>query len=350
MTKNNRISNWFNLSKQYLFTFKNGFFNLSFLANSPELIIKSGIKMPFVSHDEEKQKLTLNSPFVKGDCYYATLEKGLWFVSSDLYYKNNVSFSPIYDNQLPSDYFCIAINFNENIFNSDYYLFNSVTVKDQTINFIQPKGDTIHCHFKGSKNKMYIFYLSKKWIENNIISSTEISKKIKEIFTNDQNKFINYNYDKRLFSGVIDDFDKCFGDKINILSLKKRTLSFLELFLLNSGIAEGVEVESVGLSTSLKIKKIEEFLLNNLYQKFPGINFLAEKFKISPTKLKSDFKKIHQTSLLKFYQKRQMQLAFTEVEKGGLIKDVSRKFNYENVSKFSKTFQKYNEMLPSQVK
>jgi AraC-like DNA-binding protein len=45
-----------------------------------------------------------------------------------------------------------------------------------------------------------------------------------------------------------------------------------------------------------------------------------------------------------------MQLAFTEVEKGGLIKDVSRKFNYENVSKFSKTFQKYNEMLPSQVK
>lgn len=350
MTKNNRISNWFNLSKQYLFTFKNGFFNLSFLANSPELIIKSGIKMPFVSHDEEKQKLTLNSPFVKGDCYYATLEKGLWFVSSDLYYKNNVSFSPIYDNQLPSDYFCIAINLNENIFNSDYYLFNSITVKDQTINFIQPKGDSIHCHFKGSKNKMYMFYLSQKWVENNIISSSEISEKTKEIFTNTQNRFINYNYDKRVFNNVINEFEKCFGAKINILALKKQTLVFLELFLLNSVIVKGVEVKNLSLSTSLKIKKIEQFLLNNLYKKFPGIDFLAREFKISPTKLKTDFKKIHQTSLLKYYQQKQMQLALMEVEKGNLIKDVSRKFNYENVSKFSKTFQKYNNILPSQVR
>jgi AraC-like DNA-binding protein len=350
MTKNNRISNWFNLSKQYLFTFKNGFFNLSFLANSPELIIKSAIKMPFVNHEEEKQKLSLNSPFVKGDCYYANLEKGLWVVYSNLYYKNNVSFSPIYDNQLPSDYFCIAINFNENIFNSDYYLFNSINVKDQTINFIQPKGDTIHCHFKGSKNKMYIFYLSKKWIENNVIPSSEISEKTKEIFTKGQNRFINYNYDKRVFSDVINDFEKCFRDKINILALKKQTLVFLELFLINSGIAEGIEVKNLSLNINVKIKKVEQFLLNNLYQKFPGIDFLAKKFNISPTKLKTDFKKIHQTSLLKYYQEKQMQLALAELEKGSLVKDVSKKFNYENVSKFSKTFQKYNNILPSQIK
>lgn len=342
MDVKNRITNWFNLSKQYFFTFKNGFFNLSFLANSPELIGESIIKMPFMKHNEQEQKLVISTPFVKGDCYYAKLEKGLWVLHSDLYYKNNVSFSPIYDNQLPSDYFCIAINLTENIFNSAYYTSNSVTIKDQTINFIQPKGE-------GSKTKMYIFYLSRKWVKDNIISSLDISEKTKGIFKNPKNKFINYRYNKALFTNLIDNFENCFNGKPNILSLKKQTLGFLELFLSNSGVVEGIEKKNIGLSTNLKIKKVELFLLSNLYQKFPGINFLAEKFKVSPTKLKNDFKKVHQTSLLKYYQEKQVQLALKEVEKGGLIKDIAKKFNYENASKFSKTFQTYNHLLPSEL-
>lgn len=349
MDVKNRIANWFNLSKQYFFTFKNGFFNLSFLANSPELIIESTIKMPFMKHNEQQQKLTLSTPFVKGVCYYAELEKGLWVLHSDLYYKNNVSFSPIYDNQLPSNYFCIAINLTENIFNSAYYTSNSISIKDKTINFIHPKGDLIHCHYKGSKTKMYIFYLSKQWVKDNIMSSSEISENTKEIFNNSKNRFINYKYNKSIFNGVILGFENCFGDKLNLLSLKKQTIGFLELFLSNSGVVEGVAIENIGLASNLKIKKIERFLVNNLYQKFPGIDFLSQKFKISPTKLKNDFKKVHQTSLLKYYQENQMQLALKEVEKGGYIKDVAKKFNYENVSKFSSTFQKYNKLLPSEI-
>jgi AraC-like DNA-binding protein len=346
-----RIKNWFKLSKQYLFTYKNGFFNLSFLSNSPEVIIESGIKMPFVKHNKKEQKLNLDSPFLNGFTYYANLEKGFWVFYSNLYFKNNVSFSPLYDNQLPTDFFCIAINLTENIFNSSYYFFDEIKIENNTVNFIQPKGDSIYCHFKGSQTKMFTIYINKKWVTDNIFTSPLSTTSTKELFTDLSKKFINYKYNKFLFENVLKEFENCFEQNSgpDIFTLKKISFLFLDLFISNVTVNVGIEKHKVDLYTNLKIKKVELFLLNNLYQKFPGIDFLSKKFKVSPTKLKNDFKKVHQTSLLKYYQEKQMQLALKEVHKGGFIKDIAKKFNYENVSKFSKTFQKYNNILPSET-
>ena len=43
-----------------------------------------------------------------------------------------------------------------------------------------------------------------------------------------------------------------------------------------------------------------------------------------------------------------MDLASKHIKKNMLVKEVARKFNYQNASKFSKTFQKHQGVLPSE--
>ena len=53
----------------------------------------------------------------------------------------------------------------------------------------------------------------------------------------------------------------------------------------------------------VKIKKIERELMNQLHDKFIGIEVLAKKYQISPTKLKLDFKLIYGASIFVYFQK-----------------------------------------------
>ena len=46
-----------------------------------------------------------------------------------------------------------------------------------------------------------------------------------------------------------------------------------------------------------------------------------------------------------------MKLAFKLLQENNLtIKELSQRFDYENVSKFSSAFKKYNNELPSKIK
>lgn len=109
-----RINNWFLHAKKYFFAYKDGFFELSFLDNSPQSLVGSIMRMPFVVHNEAEQTLTTNNTFAEGKWHYQELEEGFWVMYSEMKYKANVRFKVIYDEFIPCDYYLFNFHINTN--------------------------------------------------------------------------------------------------------------------------------------------------------------------------------------------------------------------------------------------
>lgn len=98
------------------------------------------------------------------------------------------------------------------------------------------------------------------------------------------------------------------------------------------------------------LSKVENYLSNHLFDDFPGIDFLAKKFNLSESKLKTEFKNLYGKPVFRYFQEKQMYLAKELIhENQMLIKEISYKFGYENTSKFSAAFKKHHGNLPSEV-
>lgn len=349
-----RINNWFHRQKQFFFTYSNGFFNLSYLANSPEVMLKSLSKMPFMRYDHKRQAIFSDNSFNKGELFYAELEKGLWIFNSNMKYKNNVSFTPIHDKLLPSDYFFIALNNVENEPQiGGLKLLNNFKIANRAICFSRPATNFIANHFKGSKEKIFILYFSEEWVVKNIENSVTVPKTVKNLLNNPEINFLTYSIKEEDFSPIYNSLRKGFHelDTPNIFELKKSAYEFLSLFFNSLEEKENLNSNELSHRDRIKIQKIEHFLSNRLYQKFPGIDFLADKYKISATKLKQNFKILYGKTIYSYFQHNKMQVALEYVLNSDLkIKDISLKFEYENVSKFSKAFQKCHNKLPSELR
>lgn len=346
------INNWLTLSKQYFFTYQKGFFFLSYLSNSPSLLIESCKKLPMMKYDDELQIFYSDNPFLKGTLCYMELENGLWVMNSHQTYKNNVSYKPIYDKTVASDYYCITINIVENKLSNQFYELDDIKIENKSISFLKPKRDFINCHFKGSFENKFIIYFSKEWAKNHILSLSNLSPQLVDLFENDAIGIVNYKFNQNTFNKCIQTFHTIFDNskKPNLLDLKKNTYDFFDVFINSITELQSLDSNNLNLKDRLKIQKIELFLIENIYDKFHGIDFLSDKFNVSATKLKSDFKQLYGVSVFKYYQSKQMELAHgLLLEKKLKINEVAKNFQYENVSKFSKTFLNHHGFLPSKT-
>lgn len=343
-----RINNWLNTKKPYFFTYKDGFFRLSYLSNSPDLIVSSCENLPFMKHNKDQHIIHTDNLFVKSALCYLELEKGLWVINSKVKYKKNVSFTPVYDTSLPSDYYCLTIN----IVDTNFYEFNNFKIENESISFLKPKKDFNHCHFRGSFENQYIVYFSREWAEKNILAEGQISNSISNLFNDSDNGFVNYKFKKQIFHDIVDQYKVLFDNQTNLDSfkLKTNTYHFLNAFMNSLPEFESLNLVTLSFKERIMIKKIEDYLMEHIYEKFMGIEKLSTHFKISPTKLKKNFKYIHGLTLLHYFQTMQMRLALEIIKKDSLkIKEIAEIFHYSNSSKFAKTFQKVHGFLPSEA-
>jgi len=93
-----RLDKWFSSVKKLLFKYKDGFYELPLIANSPEAIVKSITKMPFVKHSEATGVFGTNNPFVKAEIKYHKINEELWVMDSIAVYKENILYKRITDN------------------------------------------------------------------------------------------------------------------------------------------------------------------------------------------------------------------------------------------------------------
>jgi len=113
-----RLNSWYSKFQKYKVKYKDGFFHLSNLANSPRTMVESFDKMTFVKHNREKTLMTSKTIFLNVQMYYAELQKGLWIMVSDMKFKRNTVMHNIFDETMPVKYNFINLHYNQKSFTS----------------------------------------------------------------------------------------------------------------------------------------------------------------------------------------------------------------------------------------
>lgn len=87
---------------------------------------------------------------------------------------------------------------------------------------------------------------------------------------------------------------------------------------------------------------VEYTLRASLFTKFPGITALSNKYFVSPTKLKKDFRVRYQTTVFSYYRTLQMQVADKYI-KGKIYSkhQLAEMFGFKNAFNFSMCYKKY---------
>ena len=99
------------------------------------------------------------------------------------------------------------------------------------------------------------------------------------------------------------------------------------------------------------MSECERLISSDLALPFLGIEVIAKKLNISPSKLKKDFKLVYGTSILQYNIDKKMELALQLILNSNmLIKNISNEIGYDSSSKFSAAFKKRFQKLPSEFR
>lgn len=358
-----KIKNWISQFKQYFFTYSNGFYHLPYSNKSPEALVESFANYPFVKHNKVKQSIYANTPFCEGGFSYQKIEEGLWIIYSKMRYKTNVAFDLVYDN--PE---------TKKIEDKGYYMLSLNKVTNQAVvdkkicekqlcfshyswTFFKPKERNCDLNFKEADNKYITLYFNEEWMQKNLIQNSLFSEAGLNDFIASDEPYIAWpltgKEDLLKNFSLFDDVMNMNNEAVHVdfLQLKFCTLNLIFDFLRICKEQDVVANHfSIDYTDKFSINKIENYLTNNLFDKFPGIEMLSEKFKISESKLKAEFKQFFGKPIYKYFQEKQMSLAKELViENKLLIKEISYKFGYENTSKFTAAFKKHHGLLPSEI-
>lgn len=351
-----RINNWLTHAKQYFFTYKNGFYEVSYLGNSPAYMVSSIKKMPFVKYDAATGILATNNPFAKGTLEYQEIEEGLWITYAEMEYKQNFAYKVIYDEFIPCDYYLLSYNINTNEAGSKAALLNNIDYDNKNWTLFKPEYTVLDCHFKNARGSHITVFFSKDWLQKNLLNGQLTgNNKINDFFIGETTSGVIWpDINDAPLQNVINLKTTLLNKRktgvADLLQLKIDVLSFFRKFI-DVYETENIKENHYEIPNNdrVRIMKVEKHLSENLNNKFEGIEPLAQKFNISPTKLKSDFKLVFGKPMFQYFQELQMRFANELLKNEDVrIKELAARFGYENAGKFSLAFKKYYEILPSQ--
>jgi AraC-like DNA-binding protein len=349
-----QLKSWFAKFQKYKVSYKNGFFQLYNLANSPYTIIESFDNMPFCKHFREKKLVTSRTLFLDTRLYYSELEEGLWIFVSDLELKKNVVLHNIYDESLPVNFNYINLHYSKKAVNSKSILVNGMVFTDKMWSIFKAGDAKAAYHFKGTNEFNITIYFTNEWLSQQLKSKTYFRDSNLHKFFQSDNTYL-FLPDMDLSS------DQFYHDFLNLIKqngdngknkeIKELINDFFKHFIDKYDL-EKMNDQYFKLSDRDRkyIQKAEKYLLDNLLHSFPGIENIAKKVGVSPTKLKSNFKIVHNQSLYHYYRYHQMHLASKLLsEKASTVKEVANLLGYENASKFAAVFKEQFGVQPSSL-
>ncbi len=351
------VENWFARFKPYLFAYKKGFFELQYLANSPQAMIGAFKKIPFVKCNDKKQSIAANSLFLKVLFYYREIEAEFFILCSETTFKANVSFKHYYDPAIPADYFCLSLRLD----NQDKALnsvINNAGIPDDSWLLLKPGAKVVHHHFKGTRGRYISVYFTNLWLENYLEYTNPEARNVWKAFLQAESDHLIC---PRLSGAALFDQQALFkllfspGDfksKTYTKTLRKETLNYINVFS-SKMRTENINERHFLISNQdrILVLLVERLLQNQLYEKFQGIEVLAAAVGTSETKLKECFKIVHDETLFQYFQGLQMKKAKEIISDSDLlIAAVAAKFGYENASKFSAAFRDFHGCLPSDIR
>ncbi len=354
--KQSSVNLWYNSVKKLLFKYRDGFYEMPVMSNSPIATVKSISKMPFVKHKPQKKYFESNNPFINAHVLYHQIEDGLWYMQSSATFKENINFVCKTNKTSPSDYFKLYLEITESkVKNKNAYL-NGVSYINYSWILLKSEEGNAHTCFKGNETFSMIIFMHKNWIKENLYHDEVILQTSLKDFFKSRYEFIIVKEDQT----TAEDF-KVKSEQIFKLSLTTNNENvhqawkeFISCFIYrfaNKYQEQDLGVKLLEISTvnRIKIFNVEKYLVDNIYSSFMGIDVLAKKVGLSPTKMKSDFKLIYGETIFQYFRKKQLKMARQIIKKNPKkeLKEISSQFGYSNHGKFSIAYRDYFGVLPS---
>jgi AraC-like DNA-binding protein len=345
------LNTWFSKFKKYIVTYKDGFFQLANVANSPYAIIESFDKMPFCTHNRTKRQILSNTMFINANLLYLDISPTLWIFVSDLKLKKNVAIQNIYEPNLPKNFHIFNLQFYERTISGKQNRINGAIVSDRTWTLFKAGvANQVH-HFKDTRQFNITVYFTDEWLKQQQASKLFLNNETFTHFFNSENDYIFWPDHTQISQDVYAQFLLRITTRNEDLKvgMEQMIIELFEKFIRTmTDELKGMKPEQISFKDIKYIQKVEKKLLENLQGEFPGIEELAKHAGVSTTKLKNDFKAFHRTSLFQYFRSHKLKLAHTIIaEKNTPIKEVAKFFGYENASKFSEAFKDEFGYLPS---
>lgn len=348
-----KLTKWFAKFKRYTVTYKNGAYHLYNLFNSPQTMIESFDNMPFCIHDKVKKTQVSDTLFLKSKNYYFNPEDELWVFVSRLFFKKNVFMENLYDRDLPLEYHFLNIHIKEkNVAGKS--LVNGLVLTDRAWSMFKAGHAITEFHFKESTEKNITIFFTSRWLEKQKQKYPHFRNSKFSDFFDSPNTYMLLDEESTSYDAIYAEMMRLAegnAEGKHTKKIRNQALSIVESFIVKTNqelLADGHF--NLNDKDRKNIQRSEQFLNENLFGEFPGIETVAKKIGVSPTKLKNDFKCVHGTSLYKYFSDQQMKAAHQLITKERLpVKDVSKLLGYENPSKFSAVFKKRFEATPSSL-
>lgn len=351
-TFSNILAGWYKKFQRYKVGYKNGSYQLNNLFQSPETMIESFDQMPFTHHDPAKKLLASDSIFLRSKMYYCKPEDELWLMVSNLHFKKNLLMRNLYDEKLPLEYHFINIHIKETtIVNKS--MVNGVVVKGNTWSLFKAGHSVTEYHFKNSEEKNISIFFTSRWLEKQKAENPLFRNSKLADFFDSPNTGVILDETQPIYEAI---WDEMMGLAEAGVDQNQDAIQRIMHVVLHHFIKKlNLEVISenhfkLNDKDRKNIQRAEQFLNDHLFGDFPGIDKTARKVGISPTKLKNDFKSMHDTSVYQYFSAQQMQVAQELLaQKKYTVKEIAALLGYENASKFSAVFKKTFDISPSDI-
>ncbi|MES2836452.1 MAG: AraC family transcriptional regulator [Bacteroidota bacterium] len=329
--------------------YKNGAYQMNCLVNSPFTIIESLAAMPFSVIDREKQVVSISTIFANSGIYYNNPEEGLWILNYHNFYKKNLMITNIFDETIPMQYSYVHFLSKDGSLNDKAMIANGVSINNNMWSMAKIGQPRDSMHYKNTTEISTAVFFTEEWLQKNKLMKNTI-----KLFFDSKGKHLVLHNN----NNSSDNFYNQFLQLLKKEKSKQKTIEIIEnikhfLQIFSTTLDENKLTSNHFLLADNDWKRIllaEQFLKENLFKDFPGIDAIAEKVSISPSKLKNDFKLVHQKTIYAYFQEQQMKIAHQLIaEQGYLIKDVASLLCYENSSKFTDVFKKHYGYLPSSL-
>jgi AraC-like DNA-binding protein len=198
----------------------------------------------------------------------------------------------------------------------------------------------------GSHTFAVCIFIKKKAIKNYLLANSCLQEKVDLLLDSKKNTIIEYTRMSNESYHLLNNLRSKNSRSISFNLYLKGTVHSLLADYIEKLSAEQAIIDNVNNSDLTYIIQSQSYLIENLSEIFPGIDFLADKVNMSPTKYKNLFRKITGMTPNSFFIENKLEVSKRLLSEGQTISKISKDLNFTSSSYFALNFKKYFGMLP----
>lgn len=319
-------------------------------------MVESVAEIPVSDHQKQEQAIYTDTEFTKGSMRYRKIEDGLWLLGSSLEIRKNIISKAVYDSGTKSDYYFLSFAVFEYKFPVDERHTKFAALLSTTCTFYKPQTEVTSFFYEGTKGRFFNIVFNKEWVERNLVfDSPQQEKEVSEYLDNESG-FINWLDIVQDAPALSDDLwnkmDGKDGNKVDTALLKEQLQHIISDFFKHAYTDKRIK-NHVALHNPdyANVAAAERMILSNLTEPFIGVETIARAVNLSATKLKTIFKSVFGFSMLQYQKEKNMLLAMQLLKCSNMqVKSIAAITGYTSSSKFTASFKKRFQLLPSDVR